>query len=96
MALKYSGIQVALREVKLSNMPECMLQASPKATVPVILLPQGSVIDESLDIMLWSLEQNDPDNWMQDATTSLALIEQNDHQFKPLLDSYKYADRHPG
>ena len=66
MALKYSGIKVELREVDLKNYPPQALEISPKATVPVLLLPDGTVIDESWDILKWALSQNDPDNWNGD------------------------------
>ncbi len=95
MALVYSGIQVELREVKLSDMPESMLQLSAKATVPVLVLGDGKVIDESLDVMLWSLAQSDPDRWLDIDETSQQLIRRSDEEFKPLLDCYKYADRYP-
>jgi len=95
MALVYSGIQVELREVKLSDMPESMLQLSPKATVPVLDLKDGQVIDESQDIMLWSLSQSDPEYWLDIDETSRQLMQRFDEEFKPLLDCYKYADRHP-
>ena len=94
MALVYSGIQVELREVKLSDMPESMLQLSPKATVPVLVLGDGQVIDESLDVMFWSLAQSDPDQWLEIDESSQQLIRRSDEDFKPLLDCYKYADRH--
>jgi glutathione S-transferase len=95
MALIYSGIQVELREVKLSDMPDSMLQMSPKATVPVLALKDGLVIDESLDVMQWSLSQSDPEQWLDIDEASKQLIRRNDEEFKPLLDCYKYADRHP-
>jgi len=95
MALVYSGIQVELREVKLSDMPDSMLQLSPKATVPVLALSNGQVLDESLDVMLWSLSQSDPEHWLDIDETSERLIRRFDEEFKTLLDYYKYADRHP-
>jgi len=95
MALVYGGIQVELREVKLSDMPQSMLRLSPKATIPVLVLGDGQVIDESLDVMLWSLAQADPDQWLDIDETSSQLIRRSDEEFKPLLDCYKYADRHP-
>ncbi|MGI9325073.1 MAG: glutathione S-transferase [Pseudomonadales bacterium] len=94
MALIYSGIQVELREVKLSDMPDSMLRLSPKATVPVLVLGNDQVIDESLDVMLWSLSQSDPQHWLDIDEASKHLIWRNDEEFKPLLDCYKYADRH--
>jgi len=95
LALVCSGIPVDLREVKLSDMPDEMLQLSPKATVPVLVLSDGQVIDESLDAMVWSLSQSDPEHWLDIDDTSKQLIRRNDEEFKPLLDCYKYADRHP-
>jgi len=95
MALVYSGIQVELREVKLSAMPDSMLRLSPKATVPVLVLSDGQVLDESQDIMRWSLSQSDPQRWLDIDETSTRLIQRFDEEFKPLLDCYKYADRHP-
>lgn len=95
LALACSGISVELREVKLSDMPDEMLQLSPKATVPVLVLRDGQVVDESLDVMIWSLSQSDPEHWLDIDEASKQLIRRNDEEFKPLLDCYKYADRHP-
>ena len=90
MALLVSGILCEIREVKLSDKPVEMLRASPKATVPV--LPDGGVIDESLDIMRWALRRHDPEDWLGGDDT--ALIAANDGAFKHHLDRYKYPDRH--
>lgn len=95
MALYNCGIKPELREVKLSNMPKALLTLSPKATVPVLQLPEGRVIDESIDIMLWALSVTDPNRWLENSHISDHLIEQSDNDFKPLLDKYKYADRNP-
>ncbi len=94
MALFHCGFKPELREVKLSNMPQALLTLSPKATVPVLQLPGGRVIDESLDIMRWALSIADPSHWLENSHVSDQLIEQSDNDFKPLLDKYKYADRH--
>ncbi len=96
MAIRYSGIPVELREVMLKNKPETMLRASPKATVPV-LIDHDRVIDESLDIIFWALQQHDPDHWLepQQQDQALSLIRQNDNIFKIHLDHYKYFDRFP-
>jgi glutathione S-transferase len=98
MALLASGTTCELREIVLRNKPQEMLQASPKGTVPVLVLSDGKVIDESLDIMLWALQQNDPEQWLVPATesleTMLQLIAQNDGEFKRHLDRYKYPDRY--
>lgn len=99
MALKYSGLSIELREVKLSGMPEEALKHSPKATVPILVLPDGTVMDESWDIVKWALQQNDPDNWLGEKNAFLQdaemLIEVNDFSFKEDLDHYKYSDRFP-
>jgi len=99
MALRYSGIQVALREVILADKPNEMLLSSPKGTVPVLILDDGTVIDESRDIMSWAICQNDPDCWAggngENWQQAQPLIEINDNAFKQSLDRYKYADRFP-
>ena len=96
LGVLFAGLQVELREVTLKNKPAQMLAISPKGTVPVLRLADGTVIDESRDIMVWALEQQDPQGLL-DATVldqANALIEQNDNAFKYWLDRYKYADRH--
>ncbi len=97
MALKYAGVQVELREVLLREKPPQMLAASTKGTVPVLVLSDGSVFDESYDVMRWALGVNDPDYWWNPILASEVdgLIEENDFSFKVYLDHYKYADRHP-
>ena len=94
MALIVSGSTFELREVNLREKPAKMLAASPKGTVPVLILPDGGVIDESLDIMRWALRRSDPENWL--AGEDNALIEANDGPFKHHLDRYKYSSRHNG
>ena len=86
-----------LREVELRNKPQAMLLISPKGTVPVLQLEDGKVLAESLDIMLWALQQNDPEHWLNAAGLdhAKALIRGNDEPFKYFLDRYKYADRYP-
>ncbi|NOR41692.1 MAG: glutathione S-transferase [Gammaproteobacteria bacterium] len=99
MALKQTGIKIELREVKLSDMPEEALSISPEATVPILALPDGTVITESWDIVKWSLAQNDADKWLgnndEHSLDAEVLIETNDFSFKEDLDHYKYADRFP-
>lgn len=93
MAIAASGIQVELREVVLKNKPQELLDISAKATVPVLLTTDNTVIDESLDIMRWTLKQSDPDNWLRNINNE--FIANNDGEFKHWLDRYKYADRYP-
>lgn len=97
MGLYKAGMPVELREVDLKDKPETLLDLSPKGTVPVLLVPEGTVIDESLDIILWALRQNDPDGWLDtDMNEAATLIDRNDHKFKKALDRYKYPNRYPG
>ena len=95
MTLAYSAIRVEIREIKLSNMPQEFLDLSPKATVPVLRLGDGTLFEQSLDIMHWALSIADPQQWLVDDSDSQELIRQNDEDFKPLLDTYKYANRFP-
>lgn len=98
MSLVSAGVRCELREVVLRDKPTEMIEISPKATVPVLQLRDGTVIDESLDVMRWALAQADPEDWLKPTSTSpedaFALIEQTETQFKPHLDRYKYPDRY--
>ena len=94
MALEYAGIGIELREVSLKDKPRAMLKVSNKKTVPVLIDLDGTVVDESMDIMFWALQQNDRDEWLAQAEHSAMLIEENDFQFKPWLDKYKYSVGH--
>jgi glutathione S-transferase len=93
MALAYSKINVHQYEVDLKNKPQEMLQSSPKGTVPVLILEEGNVLDESMDIIMWALTQSDPEGWLctELKDKSDDLIHYNDHEFKPILDKYKYS-----
>jgi glutathione S-transferase len=97
LALLASGVVYVHREVVLRDKPADMLAASPKGTVPVLVLANEDgtvkVIDQSLDIMLWALRQNDPYGWLEHETEVLALIAQCDGDFKFHLDRYKYPNR---
>ena len=100
LAIAISAIKVELREVVLRNKPQQLIDISPKATVPVLVTSDDKVIDESLDIMHWALQQHDPNNWYQNLSDqqqqlSQQLISNNDGDFKYYLDRYKYADRYP-
>ena len=92
LAIAVSSTCCELREVRLSSKPDAMLAASPKGTVPVLVLPDGNVIDESLDIMRWSLAKRDPERWLEG--DDAALIGRNDGPFKHDLDRYKYPERY--
>lgn len=99
-ALLASGTRCELREVVLGNKPAALIEASPKATVPVLVLPGGQVIDQSLDIMQWALARHDPQAWLQPPRETLeamlALVAQCDGAFKQQLDRYKYPNRFEG
>ncbi|MEO8331140.1 MAG: glutathione S-transferase [Gallionella sp.] len=99
LALHSSGMAFELREVALRNKPASMLTASPKGSVPVLVLPDGGVIDESWEIMLWALRQHDPEGWLGKDEACIAaaspLIFDNDTNFKRDLDQYKYPERYP-
>jgi glutathione S-transferase len=92
MTLVVSGTAYAHREVVLRDKPAAMLAASPKGTVPVLVLVDGTAIDESIDIMHWALAQNDPEGWL--ARVDAELIGLFDGPFKHHLDRYKYAGRY--
>ncbi|MBU6959893.1 glutathione S-transferase [Pseudomonas sp. CVAP len=99
MALRYSSVAVDIVEVSLKAKPPEMLALSSKGTVPVLSL-DGRVIEESLEIMQWALEQNDPQDWLLKDDPAAqqrgaALIEANDQTFKLHLNRYKYAERYP-
>ncbi|UMZ09375.1 glutathione S-transferase [Pseudomonas sp. MPFS] len=99
LALRYAGVRPRMVEVSLKAKPPEMLALSPKGTVPVLSVGER-VIDESLQIMLWALEQNDPGDWRllgepQARVQMAGLIEENDQVFKVHLNRYKYAERYP-
>ena len=93
LALAVNGCTVELREVSLKAKPAEMLRASPKGTVPVMVLPSGEVVDESLNIMRWAYQQSEA---LADilCESDVALLTENDTRFKYWLDCYKYSDRH--
>jgi glutathione S-transferase len=100
MAIHIAKINVEHIEVSLKEKPKSLLDHSPKGTVPVVVTADGTVLEQSRDIMHWALAQSDPDDWLlkdsplaQQAMASLVDI--CDIDFKPLLDRYKYHDRYP-
>ena len=92
MALWVSGTACELREVKLADKPPELLTASPKGTVPVLVLPDARVIEESIDIMRWALAQDDPEGWL--AGDDHQLLATMEGEFKHHLDRYKYPTRY--
>ena len=98
MILDLCSIDFCLREVALSNKPKEMLEASPKGTVPILILPKKKVLDESMDIVLWALKKTSKTDkkfleWLDEDLygRSMQLIDENDNKFKVLLDKYKYC-----
>ena len=94
LALASAGEQVALREVVLRDKPQAFLEVSPSGTVPCLVLPD-TVIDESLDIMLWALGQRDPEGWLDMPNIGFDWISRCDGPFKQALDRTKYGTRYP-
>ena len=96
MAINISNQKCEIREVLLRDKPPSMLEYSSKGTVPVLVLQSGEVIDESLDVIDWALNLNDPDNWQRskDNEKTKELIKINDGEFKHHLDRYKYSKRY--
>jgi glutathione S-transferase len=93
MALKLANVEVEIREISLRDKPAHMLQVSAKATVPVLIFQDGSVIDESINIMLFALKEH-----ALGANIHAGIAEwilENDTSFKRALDAYKYPERHP-
>jgi len=99
LAIQVSGVEVELREILLREKAPELLAVSPKATVPVLVQTDGTVIEESLDIMVWALAKNDPEHWNQPTMGNLqqmqTLIAQCEVEFKPHLDRFKYTNRYP-
>ncbi len=99
LMIYYSGETVEHRDILLKSKPTQMIEASPKATVPVLVLASGQVLEESRDIMQWAVDQNDPQHLLpsdQHLRNEIqALLDENDGSFKSALDQYKYHVRFP-
>ena len=87
MSLVRTSYTCEHREVILRDRPDHMMEISPKGTVPVLLLPNGKVIEESLEIMQHVL------SW-ELSTEDLNWVDRNDNEFKFHLDRYKYPNRY--
>lgn len=98
LAIWQVGVECEHREVVLRDKPPCMVVYSEKATVPVLVLEDGTVIDESLQVMYWALAKTDHHPWLTpetgDEQQMRELIERNDTEFKTHLDRYKYPTRY--
>lgn len=95
MAVMQSGVVCELREVVLRDKPESMIALSPKGTVPVLQLEDGTVLEESLDVMRWALAANDPNGWLDIDDELDIFLSRLDGEFKDSLDRYKYSVRFP-
>lgn len=100
LAIKSSQTAVELREIVLRDKPAPFLAASTKGTVPVLVLADGTVLDESRDIMFWALHRHDPEGWLDIAAHEpdglKTFLDELDGAFKTHLDRYKYASRYEG
>lgn len=98
LAVASSGVETELREILLRDKAPEFLEASPKGTVPVMVLPDGTVLEESLDVMQWALGLNDPENLLAADSGQRAdmrvLVERCESEFKPHLDRFKYHVRY--
>ena len=99
-AIRSSQIIVEVREIKLQEKPSEFLKSSPKGTVPVLITNSGEVLEESLDIINWALNINDPHNWLAKGKLEyqeiIKLLDNLENKFKTNLDKYKYPSRFPG
>lgn len=100
LALAAAGQAVEIREIVLRDKPAHLRELSPKATVPVLWLPDGTVIDQSLDIMRWAVAQQWPHTWLdcdaRQREQGEAWLQMLDGPFKQALDRYKYPNRYEG
>ena len=97
LAIKTSEVFVEIREIKLKDKPLEFLNLSPKGTVPVLVTTSGKILEESMDIINWALNKNDPKKWLANGQLSQnqinQLLDNLENEFKPSLDKYKYTNR---
>ena len=98
MALLQAGVAYQAHELtSLRDKPAEMLGLSPKGTVPVLLLADRQVLEQSLDIMRWAFAQTgDSEAWWSRGQTAdnQKLWFVCDADFKYHLDRYKYPQRY--
>lgn len=96
LALSLAKISYTIREIKLSDKPESMLACSPKGTVPVLVLSDNAVLDESIDIVAWAFWQHNPEGWhyLPLDMTKVAVVESMHKVFIPALNRHKYQNRY--
>ena len=90
--LRKAKIKIELREILLKKKPKEFLELSKDGTVPILLIPDKTVIQESLEIIFWAikLKKNEQESIDQ---KSLDLIKKIDTCFKKNLDNYKYPNK---
>ena len=97
-AIKMCGLEVEIREINLKNKPSELIKNSVSKTVPLLILNNGQVIEESLDIIFWALK-NSPKDYLKKYFRKsyqdiiIETIHENDNIFKYHLDRFKYASR---
>ena len=94
LAVAVSDVAVELREILLRDKAPAFLETSPSGTVPCLKADE-LVIDESLDVMTWALQQKDPEGWLNIPEVGHELIVEADGPFKAALDHTKYHTRYP-
>ena len=99
MGIALSKQQVLLREIITKDKPSELLASSAKGTVPVLVLPDGQIIEQSLDVMNWALQQNDPQDLLRSSNPTLnqqihQLIKVNDDEFIGHLEKYRASVRY--
>ncbi|WP_135458394.1 glutathione S-transferase [Vibrio echinoideorum] len=99
MGIALSQQQVLLREIVTKDKPSELLASSPKGTVPVLILPDGQIVEQSLDVMNWALQQNDPQDLLRSSNSALSesvhqLIKMNDEEFIGYLEKYRASLRY--
>tara|TARA_B100000963_G_scaffold264409_1_gene232552 strand:- start:1852 stop:2517 length:666 start_codon:yes stop_codon:yes gene_type:complete len=98
-AIKVSGLKVEIREVNLKNKPLELIKNSATKTVPLLILNNGDVLEESLEIMIWAMQNSKEkclnkyfeQNLQKDI---INITKENDEIFKFHLDRFKYSSRY--
>ena len=100
IAIKLCNLECEIREINLKLKNKEFLELSPKGTVPVLVLPDDKIIEESMDIIHWAISNNDPYNLklknLEIYNKDMDLISIFDNEFKYHLDRYKYNSRYKG
>ncbi|WP_372384834.1 glutathione S-transferase [Vibrio sp. BS-M-Sm-2] len=99
MGIALSQQKVLLREIVTKDKPSELLASSPKGTVPVLVLPNGQIIEQSIEVMNWALQQNDPQDLLRSNNPTLSeqvqqLIKTNDDDFIGHLEKYRASVRY--